>query len=339
MIIPVRLENGSYDVTVERGALQRVGSLFQLDRKVLIVTDEGVPPRYAETVASAAKEPVIVTVPQGEGSKSFATLKHLLSELLAHGFSRKDCVVSVGGGVVSDLAGFAAATYMRGIDFYAVPTTVLSAVDASVGGKTAINLDGIKNIVGAFHQPKGVLIDPETLSSLSDRQTANGMAEAVKMAVLFDPELFSRFESGDPLSDPDAIIARAVEWKLNVVEQDEKEQNLRRVLNFGHTIGHGIESAANGALYHGECVAIGMLPMCSDQVRNRLQPVLARLHLPASADLDPDAVYRALLHDKKSNADGIAVVLADAIGSFRIVNLPYEALRERLKTVIRRNPA
>ncbi len=339
MEIPVRFGNDGYTVTVERGALRRVGTLCRLDRKVLIVTDDGVPARYAEAVFAACREPYLAVVPQGEGSKSFAVLERLLTDMLERGFSRKDCVVSVGGGVVSDLAGFAAATYMRGIDFYAVPTTVLSEVDASVGGKTAINLGGVKNIVGAFYRPKAVVIDPETLATLPPRQIASGLGEAVKMAVTFDAAFFTEFENGDPLSKIDAIIARAVTLKRDVVERDEKEQDLRRVLNFGHTIGHGIESAAGGALHHGECVAIGMLPMCSDKVRARLLPVLKRLGLPTAADLDPEAVYAAMLHDKKSTENGVAAVFSDEIGSYRIETVRPEALRARIETVIRRNPA
>lgn len=339
MVIEVRLASGGYPITVERGALQRAGALLGLDRKVLIVTDDGVPRAYAAAVAAAAKEPYIEVVPMGEGSKSFPTFERLLSRMLALGFSRKDCVVSVGGGVVSDLCGFVAATYMRGIDFYAVPTTVLSEVDASVGGKTALNLDGIKNVIGAFYQPRGVLVDPETLATLPARQIANGLAEAVKMALTFDAALFEQFERGDPMQNIDAIIARAIELKRDVVERDEREQSLRRVLNFGHTIGHGIESAAGGALYHGECVAIGMLPMCAPDVRERLVRVLNALHLPTSASVDPEAAYRALLHDKKASANGVAVVRVDAVGTYRIETVPVPSLRPLIDTVIRRENA
>lgn len=339
MVIEVRLASGGYPITVERGALQRAGALLGLDRKVLIVTDDGVPRAYAAAVAAAAKEPYIEVVPMGEGSKSFPTFERLLSRMLALGFSRKDCVVSVGGGVVSDLCGFVAATYMRGVDFYAVPTTVLSEVDASVGGKTALNLDGIKNVIGAFYQPRGVLVDPETLATLPARQIANGLAEAVKMALTFDAALFEQFERGDPMQNIDAIIARAIELKRDVVERDEREQSLRRVLNFGHTIGHGIESAAGGALYHGECVAIGMLPMCAPDVRERLVRVLNALHLPTSASVDPEAAYRALLHDKKASANGVAVVRVDAVGTYRIETVPVPSLRPLIDTVIRRENA
>ena len=167
MVIPVKLPLGSYDITIERGVLKKAGQLLNLERKVLIVTDSGVPEEYSKAVAAQCKTPYIATVPEGEESKSLEIFEKLCAAMLEHGFTRSDCVVAVGGGVCGDLAGFAAASYMRGIDFYNIPTTVLSQVDSSVGGKTAVYFGGVKNIIGAFYQPKAVLIDPETLKTLS----------------------------------------------------------------------------------------------------------------------------------------------------------------------------
>ena len=334
MIIPINLDTGSYPIEIERGALHRARELFRLDRKVLVVTDSGVPACYAEEIAAAAKEPYLVTVPHGEESKSLSVFEKLLSKMLSCGFSRKDCVVSVGGGVVSDLAGFTAASYMRGIDFYSVPTTVLSAVDASIGGKTALNLDGIKNIVGAFYQPKAVLIDPDTMKTLPGRQVSNGLCEALKMSITSDPELFDVFEQQDPYCCLDEIITRSVMIKKAVVEQDEKEQNLRKVLNFGHTIGHGIESAGHAlGLYHGECVAMGMIPMCSKDVQKRLMPVLKKLKLPVSAPIDAEEIYRALIHDKKAAGGEVSVVTVDEIGSFSFRTIPLSSLKPLINIV------
>ena len=335
MQIPVRLGEHSYPITIARGILQDAGSYIPLDRKVFVLTDRGVPRQYPAIVMAQGKEPYGLRMPEGEGSKSIPYFANLHSFLLEKGFSRKDCIVAVGGGVVCDLAGFLAATYMRGIDFYTVPTTLLSQVDASVGGKTAINLDGVKNVIGAFYQPKAVLIDPDTLDTLPPRQLSNGMAEAVKMALTSDAALFERFERNDPFTDLDEIIARAVTIKRDVVEQDEHEADLRRILNFGHTIGHGIESAAKGALYHGESVALGMLPMCSPAVRERLIPVLQKLHLPTETVLDPAAVYAALTHDKKANADRVSVVRVEEVGSYRIETVPVESLKPLIATVVK----
>ena len=330
MIIPVNLGTDSYDIVLERGCIRRAGELLRLDRKVLVVTDDGVPEAYAKTVADQCGEARIETLPQGEENKNFAGFERLLRAMLDFGMTRKDCVAAVGGGVIGDMAGFAAACYMRGIDFYNIPTTVLSQVDSSIGGKTAIDLDGIKNIVGAFYQPKRVLIDPEVLETLPDRQVANGMAEAVKMAVCFDAEGFALAEGYRIGDRPDRLIENALRIKKRVVEEDVKEQGLRRALNFGHTLGHGIESLhAENGLYHGECVALGMLPMCSDAVRPRLKTVLERLGLPTVCGADPGRVMAAVIHDKKADHGKIMAVVCEEAGSCQIMPMTPEELRER----------
>lgn len=329
MEVTVELGSNSYPITIQRGALAQADQYLKLDRKVLVVTDSGVPSEYAGAIAACCAEPVVVTVPQGEKSKSLANFEMLCRTMLRHGFTRTDCVVAVGGGVVGDLAGFAAACFMRGIDFYNVPTTVLSQVDSSVGGKVAIDMDGIKNCVGAFHQPKAVLIDPDVLKTLPERQVSNGLAEAVKMAVNFDEDLLSLFEKEDCLSHLDSIIAASVRIKAAVVKADERESGLRRTLNFGHTIGHGIETAVGlDALYHGECVALGMLPMCGDTLRPRVKAILERLKLPTCCTVDPERVWEAMAHDKKRSGDTITVVYAPEAGSFELRPMPIGELKE-----------
>ena len=329
MVISLTLPHGSYDITLERGVLARAGELLDLDRRVLIVTDSGVPRVYAETVAAQCREPVIACVPQGEGSKTLSFFESLCRELLNHHFSRTDCVVAVGGGVVGDLAGFVAASFMRGIDFYNIPTTVLSQVDSSIGGKVAVDLDGIKNILGAFYQPKAVLIDPDTLHTLPARQLANGLAEAVKMALTFDAPLFELFENEDALDHIETIIAHSLRNKKRVVEQDEREAGLRRVLNFGHTIGHAIESVEGlSGLYHGECVALGMLPMCGDALRPRVARVLSKLGLPTQWQGDPAALCEAAFHDKKFADGNVTVVTVPQAGQFALERWTPARLRQ-----------
>ncbi len=325
--IPVNTPSGSYDIILEKGALARAGEYINLSRKVLVLTDEGVPAVYAETLASQCGEPYIYTVPQGEGSKSIEVWQKLLSFMLEKGFSRKDCVAAVGGGVVGDLAGFTASAYMRGIDFYNIPTTVLSQVDSSIGGKTAVNLDGIKNIVGAFCQPKAVIVDINTLVTLPGRQVSNGLAEALKAGLIADEKLFEIFESGDITAETEQIIRRSLCFKRNIVEQDEKETGIRKILNFGHTIGHGIESeeALNG-LYHGECVALGMIPMCSPEVRERLVKVLKKLNLPVSIDFDIDTFSAAVRHDKKGGSGTVSAVVCEKIGTCEIREMTYDEI-------------
>ena len=254
--------------------------------------------------------------------------------MLTFGMRRGDCVAAVGGGVPGDLAGFAAACYMRGIDFYNCPTTVLSQVDSSIGGKTAVDLDGIKNIVGAFWQPKRVLIDPDVLSTLPRRQVSNGLAEAVKMALCFDEKGFALFEEGDVSVNMDRIIENALRTKKYVVEQDEKEQGLRRTLNFGHTLGHGIEALqGEDGLYHGECVALGMLPMCSPEVRERLVKVLERLELPVRCDAEVSRVMEAAVHDKKASGNTITAILVEKAGSCLEKKMTPEELAARYTAV------
>lgn len=336
MIIPVSLGERSYDIVVERGALGKINTLLDLDRKVLIVTDSGVPADYSETVKSLSKEGYIFTVPSGEESKSISTFEKLLCFMLEKGFSRKDCVVAVGGGVVGDLSGFTAACYMRGIDFYNLPTTVLSQVDSSIGGKTAVNLSNIKNIVGAFYQPKKVVIDPDTLKTLPARQISNGLAEAVKMSLTSDKELFDIFENGDIYGSIDVIIERSLKIKRYVVEQDERESGLRKILNFGHTVGHGVESeGAKSGMYHGECVAIGMVAMCGENVRKRLLKVLNKLSLPVCCDFDAKAIYDAVLHDKKASGGKIDVITVNEIASFEIVSTTPDKLYEKICSIVK----
>ncbi len=322
MKLDVKLGRDSYPILIARGMLAEADQHLALARRVLVVTDDGVPTQYARRVLDACEAAhgvgVLVTLPQGEASKTLANFEMLCRVMLENGFTRKDCVASVGGGVVGDLAGFAAACYMRGIDFYNIPTTLLSQVDSSVGGKTAVNLGGIKNIVGAFHQPRAVLIDPEVLKTLDARQFACGAAEIIKMAATFDEAFFARIEaSGIRGSEAqlEEIIANALRIKAHVVEADEKEQGLRKALNFGHTLGHGMESVS-GNLLHGECVALGMLPMTEPALRDRLRQVLQREGLPTACREDAAAVCRAAMHDKKADGGAVTTIRVRRIGSF-----------------------
>ena len=199
-----------YDINIGRGLIDKAGEIFDLNRRVIIVTDSGVPTEYAERVKASCRDAKIITVKQGEESKSVEEFKLLCEEMLSFGMTRTDCVVAVGGGVVGDLAGFAAASFMRGIDFYNIPTTLLSQVDSSIGGKTAINLGGVKNIVGAFYQPKGVIIDPNVLKTLPERQISSGLAEAIKMSMTSDKELFELIACEDIEENIESIITSSL---------------------------------------------------------------------------------------------------------------------------------
>ena len=326
-----RTDGGTYDIIIERGALSKLHQWMVLDRKVCIVTDDGVPAVYADTVACQCAQPLVITLPQGEGTKTLQNMELICRRMPEAGFGRRDCVVAVGGGVMGDLAGFAASCYMRGVDFYNIPTTVLSQVDSSIGGKTAVDLAGVKNIVGTFYQPKAVVIDPDVLKTLPRRQWANGLAEAVKMSVTSNEALFCRLEREDPMAIIDEVIEGALCIKRDVVEQDTKEKGLRQVLNFGHTLGHGIESAGQFSdLYHGECVALGMLAFCSQAVRERLVPVLQKVGLPTELCYRPEAVWEAISHDKKVTGDKVTVVWVDKIGAFELRSITLAQLKDMI---------
>ncbi len=335
MIIPVRLASQRYDITLERGAIKKASTIFNLNRSVLIVTDDGVPTEYAECVASQCKTSHIVTIKQGEASKNFENYSSLLCELVKNSFTRTDCVVAVGGGVVGDLSGFVASTYMRGIDFYNIPTTLLSQLDSSIGGKVAIDFQGVKNIVGAFHQPKGVIIDPDVLKTLDTRQVSAGLAEAIKMSANFDSELFNFIaNSNDFEKDIDTIIEKSLKIKRDVVEKDPLEKDLRRVLNYGHTVGHAIESNASlGNLLHGECVALGMLPMSSKEVKDALVPVLEKYNLPTDISVDADALVSFIAHDKKASGNEVTIVYCEKIGTFEMRKIKISDIKNYITEV------
>ena len=314
-----------YNVFIGKRLLDKAEELLNLNRKVLIVTDDGVPKKYAETVGARCLEARIITIPQGEVSKSADCFKTLCHEMLDFGMTRTDCVVAVGGGVVGDVTGFAAASYMRGIDFYNIPTTLLSQLDSSIGGKTAVNLSGVKNIVGAFYQPSAVIIDTEVLSTLPKRHFSNGLAEAIKMSLTLDEELFELIESGNVQKNIERIILRSLSIKKEFVERDEHENGLRRVLNFGHTLGHGIEAAETHQLYHGECVAIGMIPTSSPDVQKRLITLLQKYDLPTKYNGDIEQALSFIKQDKKCDGNMINIVFVDKIGSYRLEKIDVES--------------
>ena len=329
MIINVKNSIKSYDIVLENGILENAGDYIPASPRNIIITDSGVPASYSETVAAQVSNPYIFTIPQGESSKCFDSYMQIIKKMAELKFTRSDCVIAVGGGVVGDLSGFAAATYMRGIKFVNIPTTLLSQVDSSIGGKTAIDLDSIKNIVGAFYQPDKVIIDPDTLNTLSDRLISAGLAEAIKMAATCDSELFEFIEnSRDLKKDLPHIIEGALLIKKDVVEKDPEEKGLRRVLNFGHTIGHAYESVSEGALYHGEAVALGTLKMCSSSVLERLKGVYGKYSLPTDCsslfDNKKDILMDFITHDKKMTSEGIVCVYVDEIGSFEFRKIKPE---------------
>lgn len=332
MKLTINCKTYSYDVIIQRNILNNVTEYLSLQRKVLILTDDGVPSEYVLKVSSQCLNPIIVTVKQGEQSKNIDNYQLVMKTLIEHGFTRTDCLVSIGGGVVGDLGGFISSTYMRGIDFYNIPTTLLSQVDSSIGGKTAIDYNGIKNIIGSFYTPKCVLIDPNTLKTLDKRQLHAGLVEAIKMACTCSSSLFEIISKSKNLEyDIDEIIFQSLQIKQKIVEEDLEEKGLRRVLNFGHTLGHIIESASNYNLLHGECVGIGMLSFSSDKARKQIKKLLKKYNLPTSYDLSLKDIEDYLIHDKKKTGDYIWIVSVENIGSYELKKIKIDELYNKLK--------
>jgi 3-dehydroquinate synthase len=332
----------AYDVVVGRGLLSQAGArIAPLARgRTVIVTDETVAalhgPALQASLAEAGVRSEIIAVPPGEASKSFAELERLMDRLLAAGLDRKDVVVALGGGVVGDLAGLAAALYMRGIDFVQVPTTLLAQVDSSVGGKTAIDTPRGKNMVGAFHQPRLVLADIDVLATLPPVQVRSGWAEVLKHGLICDAPFFDWLAgdgaagaTGDPAALERAVI-RSVEIKSAIVGEDEKEAGKRALLNLGHTFGHAIEAELGfeeAALAHGEAVALGCCMafrfsvregLCAAEDARRVEAVTAAAGLPTrlaqAGEFSAEALLARMAGDKKAEAGGVTLILARGIG-------------------------
>ena len=276
MKIFVNTKQNKYNICIKQNILYDVSDYIKINRsqKVFIITDNNIPLEYVNILKRQYSNSFVYTIRSGEKSKSISNYKNILKCLVENNFNRKDSIIALGDGVVGDLSGFVASTYMRGIDFYNIPTYLLSMVDSSIGGKTAINFLGFKNIVGSFNQPKSVCIDINLLKTLPKRNFYNGLVESIKMAATFDKELFNFINNSTNINnDIEKIIVSSLKLKKQILEQDEREIGLRKTLNFGHTLGHVIEELSFGKLYHGECVGIGMLYFSSKDVRKKLENV------------------------------------------------------------------
>ena len=329
--IKLNLGKNSYDIIIGNKLLSNANKYFDLNRKTLIITDDNIPKTFINNIKKCSKKPYILTLKHGERNKNYTNYQKIINALTKYGFDRSCAVVSIGGGMIGDISGFAASTYMRGIDFYNVPTTLLSQVDSSIGGKTAINSSNIKNLVGTFYQPKRVLIDTDTLKTLPKRELYSGLVEAIKMSATFDKNLFNYINNCDDISKHiEYIIYRSLLIKKKVVEKDEKEKNLRRVLNFGHTIGHAIEEVKNYRLLHGECVGLGMLYFSSPKVKEKLEEVLTKYNLPTKCNFDKKKALSLISHDKKSKNGKVSTIHVEKLGSFKIKTLDQSEIKKIL---------
>lgn len=340
-VITVELPQQSYDIAIAPGGLDHLGTWMQslkLGKKVLLVSNPTVFQHYGDramaSLNQAGFQVADCTLPDGEQYKTLASVQTIYDAALAHYLERSSTIVALGGGVIGDMAGFAASSWLRGISFVQVPTTLLAMVDASIGGKTGVNHPKGKNLIGAFHQPRLVLIDPQVLSTLSVREFRAGMAEVIKYGVIWDAELFAELEAADRLDQPEclsdalmqSILARSCQAKAHVVSKDEKEAGLRAILNYGHTIGHAVESLTGySVVNHGEAVAIGMvaagqiavnLGLWNQPEADRQLALIEKTGLPTRlpAGLNIDEIVASLQTDKKVEAGRVRFVLPTQIG-------------------------
>lgn len=332
-----------YEVKIGSGLLSSLGAEAASVTKAsvaVIVSDSNVWPLYGKIVQnsleSAGFSVISYVFPAGEESKNGQTYLGLMNYLAQNQVTRGDCLIALGGGVVGDLTGFAAATYLRGIPYIQVPTTLLAAVDSSVGGKTAIDLESGKNLVGAFYQPRLVLCDTDTLNSLPSEIFRDGCAEVIKYGILYDTGLFAHLQKCGLAFDREAVITRCVELKRDVVAEDEFDTGSRMKLNLGHTVGHGIEACSNYTVSHGQAVAIGTaivsraavkLGKCTRETCADIENVLLEFNLPIKTDYDTDQLFTTALSDKKRSGGTVKLIVPNAIGDCTIVPTPIEALR------------
>ena len=326
--------NGEYAVHVWRGAQADAGRLITeagLTGKTAVITNESVGALYGESLCStlrqAGLDAVMLSVPDGEKYKTLATVSNLYDQLIEHGLDRSSSVVALGGGVVGDMAGLVAATYLRGVPLVQVPTTLLAMIDSSLGGKVAVDHPRGKNLIGAFYPPRLVITDPDVLSTLSPEEWRAGLAEVIKHGIIADHELFEHLEQHgtEPL---EWVVQRAIAVKIDVIQEDPYEQGRRAVLNLGHTFGHAFETISNFRLRHGEAVGIGLvaaartaraLDMCPCEVEGRIADLLVRFDIPTHfRGGSPTAIRAAMQTDKKRKGKRLRFILPEAIGKVSI---------------------
>lgn len=337
----------SYNVLIGSNLLPALGQQILTlgnPQKIAIISDSNVWPLYGEAVEDSLTQSGFQVVsyifPAGEFSKNGETYLEILNFLAENRLTRSDWIVALGGGVVGDLAGFAAATYHRGIHFVQVPTTLLAAVDSSVGGKTAIDLSAGKNLAGAFYPPSLVLCDLDTLNTLPHSIFADGCAEVIKYGILYDAALFDSLLQTGLDFNREEVIARCVELKRNVVMEDEFDIGARMKLNLGHTIGHGVEAKSNFTLSHGKAVAIGMaitaraacaLGICTEQAKSRIIRCIERFGLPTQTDCTAEELYSFALSDKKRSGSTVSLIVPEEIGSCLIQITPVDKVKSFIK--------
>ena len=351
--MPDPLVRCPYPVYVGRGALDRIASLVRPRGRVFVITSTALRERFGTRITRAFDAPLL-TFEEGETNKTLDTANAIVTQLLDHGAKRDSLAIVIGGGMVGDTAGFAAAIFLRGIDLVHVPTTLLAQIDSSLGGKVAVNHPKGKNLIGAFHPPRAVISDTATLDTLPPRELLSGIFEALKGGVIGDPSLFELFETrrdavlGRDPATIDELVAKAIRVKADIVSADEKEADLRRLLNYGHTIGHGIEAALHyQTLTHGEAVAWGMIAanavalrrgVLGEEERHRIDAAIRACAPAPLPQLDPDAIFAATEHDKKNTGSARIMVLPERIGRCIVTEVTDDDVRFGIEEGLRARP-
>lgn len=327
-----------YQVMIGSDLMMRLGTYaasIKKPGKAAIISDSNVWPLYGSVVEESLRKAdfnvIHYTFPAGEESKNPDTYFFILNFLAENQLTRSDLIIALGGGVVGDMTGFAAATYLRGVSYIQIPTSLLAMVDSSVGGKTAIDLPAGKNLVGAFYQPSLVLCDINALATLPDEIFRDGCAEVIKYGVLYDPDLFSHLAEKGLEFDREAVITRCVELKRDVVAEDEFDTGARMKLNLGHTVGHGVEAQSHFEISHGKAVAIGMAIVarsaCDAATRDAILEILETFGLPSSCDYSAESLYVSALSDKKRSGGTVNLIIPERIGLCRIAPTPVEEIQ------------
>lgn len=326
MIIPIKIEDKEYNIIIEKDAIKNASKYIEFSSNTLIVYDDKINPIYLDFFKDSSKNIFFIKLNVSEQAKSILNYQKIITFLLENNFSKSDLLIAFGGGVIGDLVGFCASTYKRGCRFINIPTTTLSMIDSSIGGKTALNVNNVKNAIGSYYQPEKVIIDINVLSTLSKRQFNNGLVEGLKAGLIGDQSLFEIFKNQEYVKRLEEVIEKSIMVKKKIVEVDPYDNSIRKTLNFGHTIGHAIESIHMGEVYHGEAVACGMMYMLGNHLKESVFHILEKMNIDVNHKEDSEQIYKLILNDKKFNDNRISIIRVNEIEKAFIENVNMEEI-------------
>ncbi len=331
MVITVKSNYGDYDIKIAKNSINSIKSFYKNQNRAVIITDDGVPKQWVESVLEQYENPLLIKVKSGEKSKSFSRVKKIIKQMLEENITRHDFIIALGGGVIGDLAGFVASTYMRGIQYINIPTTLLAQVDSSIGGKVAINFSDRKNIVGNFYPPKKVIVDSEVLSTLAHKDILCGIGEVIKYGCIADETIIESLKQEN--FDFSELVIKCLNVKKRIVENDEFESSERKLLNFGHTIGHAVEILKGKKITHGHAVVIGMIKITSnEEIKKELIEVAKKFDFDVNVAFNNRKALEIIGNDKKTlNKNELEIVLLKKIGEAFIEKITFEDLQTILE--------